>query len=862
MTSRSFASSSATSLSSCTTLQTECWFAAVIFLVMLPAMSCQTLAAQENYLVVTSDGVGSLYDLATNTFIESIKGNPLTYNVATGANNRLAFEVGGIPYASVVDTTIAREVARIQNVSAPSIAMAPDGKSLLAGDYEFVLNIIDTAQLKVVKKIDLRSILNHGLPGSGFPGPIVPVASKAYVFPRGSLSMSSLAIVDLTNYSVSSIPLPDGSIQKKAAAVTPDGSTVVAFVQENSDHKSHVLLISTTTNTIVGDIPQTKSYPVQALVVTPNGSDPNGIIGYLSTGGMVIALDLRTNSPTYGQLLPSTTVTLGNGFYDYTMAVNSDGSRLILAGYPSFQDSPNVNVVDTSKMFTDPAHALIAQVTVNDGIEAEAVCTGFFPTTPPPTAPTVSGVSGDITNDADHQIQVTGGNFLQGALVRIGNMGPLPATVNGSSSLTVTVPANAPAGKALDIVVTNPQTNSPPDQQNQSGLLAGKFNILLNPKFQPTTQFATVNTDGSFSVYDLNQRTMVNVESGQPGDFLYWPTFNVDGKELYLLAGQEFGNSLYGAIPVRLSDNAPGNAISLDQNAFEAPYQQGMASSYDPNTGKPVVYIPWADDADLHLSKIDSDPNSPSFNTIIQTFNAGFQNQYQYPYPSCMTVTPDGKFSYVWYETDSSYLGIFDLSTGAFHYLSAADFGVPSYWSEWQISITPDGKSLLLMTYKGNRPRVGLFDISQPTQPKRVWEFTPVPVPGRGFPYVENYQVVGGKLYAIDPSGIVVVFNFDRQKGDFRELGYYVNPDTNSYWYGFAFSTDGAYMYVSDELNDQISILDTSKLPFGKDVLLTNLRAPYAPEAMDISPVAPPTKSTLLNQRDKQPTISRFGYSR
>ena len=93
---------------------------------------------------------------------------------------------------------------------------------------------------------------------------------------------------------------------------------------------------------------------------------------------------------------------------------------------------------------------------------------------------------------------------------------------------------NAPAGKAQDIIVTNPQTNDPPDQQNQSGLLAGSFNILLNPKFQPTTQFATVNQDNSFSVYDIGQRTMLNVQTAQGDSFLLWPAFNIDGKELYI----------------------------------------------------------------------------------------------------------------------------------------------------------------------------------------------------------------------------------------------------------------------------------------------------------------------------------------
>ena len=189
------------------------------------------------------------------------------------------------------------------------------------------------------------------------------------------------------------------------------------------------------------------------------------------------------------------------------------------------------------------------------------MCTGFFLTIPPNTAPTVSGTSGDITNDMDRQVEITGTNFQQGALVHIGSTGPLAATVNGSTDLTVTVPANTAAGKAQDIIVTNPMSNAPPEQQNQSGLLAGMFNIIPNPKFQPTTQLATTNFDGSLSVYDTGNKTMVNVPTQQSGSFAIWPAFNIDGKYLYNTSSQVFTG--FSVLPVDLSDNMPGSPISI-----------------------------------------------------------------------------------------------------------------------------------------------------------------------------------------------------------------------------------------------------------------------------------------------------------
>ena len=186
---------------------------------------------------------------------------------------------------------------------------------------------------------------------------------------------------------------------------------------------------------------------------------------------------------------------------------------------------------------------------------------GFFSTTPPNTAPVVNTVSGDITNDGAHIIQITGGNFQQGALVRIGSMDPLPATVTSSSMLAVTVPANAAAGKGIDIVVTNPLTQAPQDQQNQSGLLKGAFNILLNPAFQPSTQLSITNGDNTISIYDLTQRTTANVQP-PPADAMIWPAINVNGRELYVTYTQA-SDFTYDVLPIDLSNNQAACPISF-----------------------------------------------------------------------------------------------------------------------------------------------------------------------------------------------------------------------------------------------------------------------------------------------------------
>ncbi len=815
---------------------------AVAFVVICLLFFSPQIVAQEKYLVSTDDGLLSLYDLATNTFIQAVKGSLglhfVESNISTngvplrGPSDRLAFDVSGA-YVSVIDLTINRETNRLlrdvfEFSSGERLsAVTPDGRYLLIAflapvtkySESFLLYVIDTSSFEVVQKVDLTSAFQ------GYPGSVVAVNNKAYVFPRSPSPTQKLAIIDLNTFALSSIPLPAGNLNYRPSVVTPDGSFVLAFEDENSDHVSHLLFISTAMDGLVNDIPQTQRYSATSFAISPPGTDSSNTFAYFTALPSAYAIDLRPNSPTYGRVLPGSAVTLDFDFSlpPHGLAVSSDGSRLIAVG-EDLSPGTNVDVIDTAKMLTDPQNAIIARVTVNNGVGAAAVCTGNFSTIPPVTAPTVSGVSGNITNDMPRQIEVTGTNFQQGALLRIGSMDPLSTEVTNSTTLNVTVPVNAPAGKALDIIVTNPESNSPPDQRNQSGLLAGQFTILPNPKFQPKNQIATVDLDNSVSIYSVAQQTMANVS--MPGGSLA-PAFNIDGKELYIAGGIGFYNDIF---PIDLKNNQLASPIQICSTDDCAP--PGLiAGSRDPSTGNPVVdFVQWAYDQTIHVSVIDSNPASQTFNTVIRTFVAGVNIGFL----NTMTVSPDGKYCYISYDQS---LGILNLSNGQFTSISAISLGVLGL--PYQIGISPDGKFMLLPGFRGSRTTVQVFGLSNPIQPKRLFELVPVPIPNRGFPYLVYYQVAGGRLYATDTVGTVVVFNFDWQKNDFREAGYYINQ-SGDFWGGFKVSPDGAYFYATDYINDQVLVFDAAKLSYGRDALLTAIRAPYYPYTIDVSPSTPP----------------------
>ena len=295
------------------------------------ACCCQPLLAQENFLVTTNDDILSLYDLATTSLIESTKVTANSFSLVPGPNNRLAFYLSSTGL-SVVDLTINRVVKRLKDVSADTGAMTPDGKFLLVADYSRFLDIIDTAQLKVVRRVSLGNTLGQGYPT---PGVVVIAKNKAFIVSR---NLYQLAVVDLTTYATSSILLPTGSFfTRNAAGATPDGSVLVVAQRQTADNKLHIILINPVTNAIIADNKQS-AYPYSySFAMTPDGMDPSRIFGYVATyvNGTyeVLVVDLRTGSPTYGQVLPATATSVGSGLRPYAMAVNSDGSRLLVSGY-------------------------------------------------------------------------------------------------------------------------------------------------------------------------------------------------------------------------------------------------------------------------------------------------------------------------------------------------------------------------------------------------------------------------------------------------------------------------------------------------------------------------------------------------
>ena len=836
-------------------------FAIFCFLAAAPAVE-----AQENVLVATRYSVLSLYDLPLQNLEQKISGSYITWSVIVDPNNpRLAY-VGAASYVSVFDLTIGREVNRISLGNGDGLglmAFSSDGRYLLVADGNFpILNVIDVVKQIVVRKVNLGPVMGTGA-SPGYLGSVVVVGTKAYVasyYP--DYYRPAIAVVDLKTYVVKPLALVSGYIDTPgylipSAAATPDKKYAVMPWVYNSDGSTYLLLISTATDKI-RYVPLNGVDPAGVLVTPVNNS--GSVYAYLLGAGpdgrfSATAFDLNSSSPTYLQVLPSTEVALNSYFSSQysmtTAAINPEGTRFVLGGYKAGQNSPNPNLleIDTGKMFTDPTHAIVGTAIVNGGVRPYGTAIANVTTTPPPSAPTVTSVSGPIVNNQPNSVTITGTNFAAGAMVRIGTQPPLAATVNGPTSLQVTVPVNAPAQANLDVIVTNPNTSGPRNQQYQSGLLKSALTIVANPEFQPQNLFASFRL-GAFgvSVWDPTHGTMLDNVSGPPPGGI---TFNRDGAEIY---GPSAGPKGLVTAPQAVDwDPATDTVVaqvSFGSGAFNVDNAIGsavIATSVNPATGRSVVFVPVttrvSNKWDVAVEMVDTDSSSPTFNTVIKTLSVGLNSSQQTLVYTCAS-TPDGKYVYVNYliNGQSAYqFAIFDVVHGTVITVSAGTLGA-STGQQPDMFITPDGQSMLLSGYSKNpyASPIAVLDISQqPTNPVLVTTITGFPPgrPGGSAPFnFQSYQVVGKLLFALDPSqNVIAVFNFDAVNRNFSQVAIYQSPYPSG---TLAVSPDGALVYLSHYTNDMISILDASKLAGGKDPLITTVGAFPAVYQLTVSPAA------------------------
>jgi hypothetical protein len=153
-------------------------------------------------------------------------------------------------------------------------------------------------------------------------------------------------------------------------------------------------------------------------------------------------------------------------------------------------------------------------------------------------------------------------------------------------------------------------------------------------------------------------------------------------------------------------------------------------------------------------------------------------------------------------------------------------------------TVTADGASLLLNTDNGG---IAVFDISaDPFRPALTATIDPVPVQGVAHPFLYSYEVLGKKLFTFDNShNAIEMFNFDRSSQNYAFLGANVISGRSALgaFNGIAVSADGKLVYVPQNIEDALAVLDADLLANNKPALITKLATGRVPNTAAISPV-------------------------
>ena len=786
-------------------------------------------SADEQYVVTSVDGNVNVYNLSDNSLVESFGAGANPFQVVVSPNRRIGyFPNFDNPYASVVDFTIQREIRRIYGIAASNnltASLTPDGTLLLIPSYEGRLDIIRTSDFKVIQRVDLSQIV--GPPSLMSLSSVVVANNKAYINTSFNFSdNSSVAVVDLATLQAKAVPVPPEFVNNTLfagdTAATPDGKYVLMLQSTN------VLFISTVTDTVVNNV--TLPTAPFLIAITPV-TDGGGVFAYivsLDNNGHVQAemMDLRPGSQTFGQLIPGARVELSDGnFQPGAIAINGDGTRLIVMAFVAGAPQPDTFILDTASLLTNPQKAILSKLRLARtlGRYLHNVIITSLETAPPNTAPVVTAVEGRPINDHASSIQVTGANFEKDAIVRIGAMAPLHARILSEKALQVTVPQNAPAADRLDVIVTNPNTDGPIGSQQQSGVLAGQLTISPSPAFQPQQQVLTGDmSENAISVLARTDTMKTLFAGHEPGTF----AFVSDGVHVYVEL-----RTFSHIASFNLRTNTVEKVIVPPLGGVLNP--GGMVSSTSPTLGTPIIYAATygcqsGGTCNINLLQIDASSSSPTFNEIVNTF----QSAVSFSLGGVAGATPDGRYVYV-SEISTETVTIFDTLKGTSVVLSTKALGVSPFQN--QIIVAPDGKTLLLSNRKGG---ISVFDIAvNPLKPTQIATITPVLPEGTAHLSLSTFLVQGTRLFAFDANqNTVEAFNFDRNSQNYSFLGANVISGHSAFIVYLAVSPDGKLVYVPQNGEDSLAVLDVAALTTNQPALVTKLGTGRVPNAAAVSP--------------------------
>jgi hypothetical protein len=245
-----------------------------------------------------------------------------------------------------------------------------------------------------------------------------------------------------------SVPTPDAANISSVVLVRP-GSPTHAFDQDQRMVGLSFTAGSGTLN-VTGPPNSNVAPPGYYMLFIFNTSGVPAVAKFvqLTTSGSAPAPGVSSISPASGTTAGGTPVTItGTNFVS--------GATVTIGGTAA----TGVNVgSSTSITATTPAHAAgaVNVVVTNPDTQTGTLTNGYTYTSTAPGVTSISPTSG--TTAGGTPVTITGTNFVSGATVTFGGTAATGVTVGSSTSITATTPAHA-AG-AVNVVVTNPDTQT------------------------------------------------------------------------------------------------------------------------------------------------------------------------------------------------------------------------------------------------------------------------------------------------------------------------------------------------------------------------------------------------------------------
>jgi uncharacterized repeat protein (TIGR01451 family) len=804
----------------------------------------------ERYLLTDRNSPSVLeYDTATNTLQATAHAGSTPEGIAISPNGRLAF-VGNLNsnYVSVIDLTLNAEIARIRGVRAfRHLALNGDGTKLVVPNLNLdEVDIIDTSTFQILSRVSINGLVGDdpNNPNDIGNAGVVTAGNFAYIDTNNVVTgtPTRIAVIDLTTFAASSIPGTNvGSAgARDQIAATPDGRWVVVPRRGPAS-----LLIIDAARNILTQTVNLAANPF-AITITRDAGDLNGVFGYVTTrAGAVNAvsvLDLRSTSVTFGQLVTGAQITIPAPLNPSKIGITADGNHVIVAAFAPTAAQNNVFVLDTNILRGPvPANSIVAQFRAGGALPSlEGIDVGLTQSQPPVNAPVVTAVSTTpvttppfIVNDAARQVHISGTGFATGALVRVGSLDPIAPSSTTATDLFVTLPQFTPAQNLADVIVTNPSVGGV-DGQWTSGILPGVLTITNGLAFQPTNEVTVSDFgDNAVGIFNNATKSVINVStSPRP----LGEAISVDGLRAYVGSLTNQGTAAVNVI--NLNSKTLENTIPMAADTFIIGQTDAIVTAPNPATGGPAEFLltGYTNAAtglgDLRVVLIDSDSTSPTFNTIVASFNAGLTTD---AFPGALAVTSDGHFAYA-NDGNTGNLVVFNLLAGGAATVVPVSALSNANVFQGHFELTQDNKSLILISSTGS---MLVFDIgANPIGPALVTTITGTPPAGLQPLFFNTFHVVGKRLYAYDPQGVVQAFNFDRATPNFTVLGSVTIPGvTNLFGSGLGVTPDGALLYAALDQEDSLAVIDTTQLVASSpSAVITKIHVGLSPTAIIISP--------------------------